>query len=98
MKRLILVVLALLLLGAGLWLPGMIRQVDMGAGYLAKQVCSCVFVGARSIDSCRADMLPSMDPIELEPLARGQGMRAFVPLLADRTARYEEGFGCTLAP
>lgn len=98
MRRILLAIVLVLLLAAAFWLPGFHRQVHMGAGYLAKQMCSCVFVAERSIASCRSDMLPQMDRIELEPLAQGQGIRAFVPVLAERIARFEEGFGCTLAP
>ena len=45
---------------------------------------------------CRADQLPSMDPIQLEILDSPVGVRAFVPALGERRAFYREGLGCTL--
>ena len=73
------------------WLRG---QTDIGAGYVAKELCSCVFVGGRELDSCRPDIPPSMDAIEAE-LGVGR-VRAFVPYLGERIARFEPPFGCVL--
>jgi len=66
----------------------------VGAGYVAKEVCSCVFVAGRSAASCRADVPESMDRVEAELLP--DGVRAFVTGFAERVARNEPGFGCTL--
>jgi hypothetical protein len=67
---------------------------DVGAGYVAKELCSCVFVGARSLDSCRPDIPPSMDRVQAE-LGEDR-VRAFVPYLAERIARHEPPYGCVL--
>jgi hypothetical protein len=95
MKRRIALVAALLALGAAgygyLHLRGM---AHIGTGYVAKELCSCIFVGGRSLESCRPDIPESMDRIRVELLA--DGVRAFVPGLAERVARHESGFGCTL--
>ena len=105
MKRWI--VLGLLALLALAWVIGMPRvraMGDVGAGYVAKQMCSCVFVGGRSFDACRPDMLPDMDRISAEVLSAdaaagsGPGVRAWIPFLVDRVARHREGSGCTLEP
>lgn len=72
------------------------RRVSIGAGYVAKEVCSCIHLGGRSLASCRPDVPESMDRIEAVELDDGPGVRASVPLFAERVARYEEGFGCTL--
>ena len=66
----------------------------VGAGYVAKELCSCVFVGERSFASCRPDIPPSMERVEAELGA--DRVRAFVPYLAERIARYEPPFGCVL--
>jgi len=71
-------------------------QVSVGAGYVAKEVCSCIHLGGRSLASCRPDVPDFMDRIQAEELADGRGIRAFVPLLSEQVARYEEGFGCAL--
>jgi hypothetical protein len=50
--------------GAAWW---RIRPLALvGAGYVAKQMCSCIFVGGRSFESCRPDMLPAMDDVHAE--------------------------------
>jgi len=66
----------------------------VGAGYVAKELCSCVFVGERSLESCRPDIPPNMERVEAELGA--DRVRAFVPYLAERIARYEPPFGCVL--
>ncbi len=73
-------------------------SANIGAGYVAHQVCSCVFVARRSHESCLLDMLPMMDPIRSEIIAieGKQGVHASLPLLADRTALHTPGFGCAL--
>ena len=66
----------------------------VGAGYVAKELCSCVFVGERSLASCRPDIPETMERVEAELGA--DRVRAFVPYLAERIARYEPPFGCVL--
>ena len=70
------------------------EQADIGAGYGAKHLCSCVFVGGRDYDACRRDLGREMDPVQAKVV--GDGVQAWVPLLASRTARFHEGTGCTL--
>jgi hypothetical protein len=72
------------------------RAVAVGAGMLAKQICSCVYVAKRSVEDCRADQFSSMDPIQLEVRGEEQRVRAFVPALGERSAVHREGLGCTL--
>jgi hypothetical protein len=66
----------------------------VGAGYVAKELCSCVFVGERSLTSCRPDIPETMDRVDVELGA--DRVRAFVPYLAERIARFEPPFGCVL--
>ena len=91
--------LVLAMVGAGVvYLPGLRRMTAVGAGFVAKQMCSCVYVAGRSFESCRPDMLEVMAQIRSEPLdaADETGVRAWVPLLAERRATFHEDFGCTL--
>lgn len=69
-------------------------RADIGAGFVAKQLCSCLFVGGRDEASCRLDLGPEFARVNAERFA--DGVRAWVPLLAARTARHREGSGCTL--
>jgi hypothetical protein len=69
-------------------------QADVGAASLAKQVCSCHFVGGHDAEWCRRDMGTDFDPLQWE--VRGDTVHAGIPLLASRTARWHEGMGCTL--
>ena len=83
-------------LGYWQWYRPTRYAVNIGAGMLAKQMCSCIFVARRDVDACRADQMPSMDPIQLEVQDDPPGVRAFVPILGERYASYREGLGCTL--
>jgi hypothetical protein len=69
-------------------------QAGVGAGYVAKELCSCVFVGERDLASCRPDIPPAMERVEAELGA--DRVRAFVPGLGERIARFEPPFGCVL--
>ena len=95
MRRRIALGVVLVLLGAaGFYYVRLRSMAAIGAGYVAKEVCSCIFVGGRSLDSCRPDVPESMDRVQAELLP--DGVHAFVTGLASRVARFEPGFGCTL--
>jgi hypothetical protein len=88
-------VLAVLATGGVGWLR--IRygaQADVGAGYAAKQLCSCVFVGGRTPEQCWMEFGPEMQPVRWEVGA--DEVRAWVPLVASRRARAHDGTGCSL--
>ena len=70
-------------------------RVDLGAGYVAYELCNCVLIGERSIESCRADLLPDVDAFNSEFLPDGKGIRASL-LLQTRVAHWEPETGCTL--
>jgi len=91
--------LALIVFGALLVVAGVGRmrlapRADIGAGFMAKQLCSCVFVGGRDEAACRLDFGPELARVRVERLS--DGVRAWVPLLASRSAHHHEGSGCTL--
>ena len=87
-------VIWVLLVGGALLYEVARNRSSVGAGYVAKELCSCIFVAGRSLESCRPDIPPSMDRVEAEVGA--DRVRAFVPHLAERIARNEPPFGCTL--
>ncbi len=96
LKWVALAVVLVLGIAAARVLPGLRQATGVGAGYVAHQMCSCIFVANRSYDSCRPDMLAVMKEIEVEVMDDPSGVRAWVPMLSERVALYEEGFGCTL--
>ena len=89
-------VLALLLAAGVAFGPQTYRDVQVGTGYLAKQMCSCIFVAGRDVDSCRSDMPKSMDDLQATRLEDGEGVRASLFGIAERIARHHPGSGCTL--
>ena len=73
------------------------EQVEAGAGYLARELCSCVHVGERTFAHCRADMPARMSVLDAEPLPAGDGVRAHLSGFGERVARFrDDGGGCTL--
>lgn len=104
-KRWIVAVVAAAILAAGgaFWLAFLgptVAQARIATGYLAKTVCSCVFVGGETLDRCKSDALldrsPQMARIEVTLEAGRKQVRAhFFPFPSD-TAIFEEGFGCRL--
>ena len=84
---------------AAIYVPPFRAMAGTGAGFVAKQMCSCIYVSERSYDSCRPDMMEVMDDIQAVVVSEASllGVRASVPILrVQRLATYEEGFGCTL--
>ena len=84
----------LLVAGALAW-EWMRDRATVGAGYVAKEVCSCVFVGGRSLESCRPDVPAAMDRVEVELGA--DRVRASVPAWrsASRATSRRSGACCT---
>lgn len=72
-------------------------QVDVGVGYTAKQVCSCVYVGQRPAEQCLLDLGRDISKrITLVELTDQQGIKAEVFPLANASAFYHPGSGCTI--
>ena len=72
----------------------------IGAVYLSKQVCSCVFVAGRSEAGCRKEFEPDVKTFNVTVVPgaadRKAEVRATLGAFVGR-ATYEPGFGCTVA-
>ena len=84
-------------LGAGVWAArDTYASARIGAAYVAKQTCSCLFVARRSMESCTTDY----DANDIAPLAFdvGDGGVTVSALggLVSASAEFAEGFGCHL--
>jgi hypothetical protein len=95
-KRLLVAIAVVVIVGAVAFRALRLSELArLGAGYAAEQTCACLFVGGRSLDSCRTDLDPlarkivSLRPGSDEVTASSLG-------LASATAHYEKGFGCSL--
>src|ERR1043166_8393038 len=90
------VVVVLLIAGAVAWRVFRVPlMLNIGTGYVAQQTCACLFVSGRTLDSCLGDLEPlarkliSIHPGTAEVTASGFALES-------ATARYEQGFGCSL--
>lgn len=98
-RGLLVIAIALLALVGGAlayYGPRLRQQGRIGAGFVAKEVCSCIFVGGRELAACRADLRPRAERVRAQVLLPERAVRAWIPLLGEQTARYREGTGCTL--
>ena len=71
-------------------------RAEVAAGYAARTVCACRYLGNRSLESCRTDFEPGMEMVRLSEDRGAKRVTATVPLLAARAARFEPDYGCTL--
>ena len=73
--------------------------VQIGSAYIAKQVCSCVFVAQRAEASCRAEFKPEIDSFTVvidrgAPAAAGRVTASLGPVVAEAT--FSAPFGCVI--
>ena len=80
-------------IGAAVYGPGFVADAEIGVGYVAKHLCSCLHVARRPLDACRADLPPAMSRIGFLPLPGGAVASV---LWIERTALVDAGGGCTL--
>lgn len=96
-----LALLVLLLLAGGVYAYRRIAPYGQtGGAYIAKQLCSCVFLTGRSEASCRAEFKPDIDRFAVRVNRSGAPARGRVTatLAVFRgEATYAEGYGCTVA-
>jgi len=90
----------LILIGAGVAYVMVQPYAQIGGTYLAKQICSCVFVAGRSDASCRAEFEPDIDKFQVKihhGLQPGHSVVRTRLLIFSSAAKYTEGYGCTVA-
>ena len=92
--------LVLLLGGAALAASGRapLRYAAAGTGYAAHVVCSCRYVGNRSLASCKTDLEPGLEIVDVSDDPAARRVTARVPLLSTQSARFDPQFGCLLEP
>ena len=99
-RKAVIALVALLVVGGGVgyfvWLRPFLALANVGIGFVAKQMCSCIYAAERSFDSCRPDMMESMDDIQAELMEDPPGVRAFVESFGERHALYRGELGCAL--
>ena len=68
----------------------------IGTNYVAKQLCSCVFVAGRTEAGCRKEFEPDISRFEVEITRSGARGEVRTRLaLFDGHARFEPKFGCS---
>lgn len=76
-----------------------VAEAWAATGYMAKTVCSCLYVERRGLAGCKADALMDHEPfagVGLSVDENDKSVTARLFLLMSARADYEEGFGCTL--
>lgn len=86
------------LAAGGFYGMGVAAQAGVAAAAIAKVRCSCVFVAARTPESCRADDPPGFEQITTEIDTAGKAVTARVLALITRRATYSDDYGCVLEP
>ena len=87
----------LVLIGVGwqFWLKDQVAFAKVATAYGAKQVCSCLHVAERDLDSFRGDFTTDMSAVSFAD--DGAETRATVlGGLVSAKARFAPGLGCTL--
>jgi hypothetical protein len=83
-------------LALGLYLKDQIAFARIATAYVAKQTCSCLHVGGRSLENCRKDYQPQ-DIAQIAITSAGQDVQASALGGAiSSTAHNTPGFGCKL--
>jgi hypothetical protein len=88
----------ILLAAGGAYAMRVADQAGVGAAVVAKITCSCVFVAARTPESCRADDPPGFEQVTTEIDTTAKAVTARVLGVITRRATYHEAYGCTLEP
>jgi hypothetical protein len=72
------------------------KQAQLATGYIAHVVCACRYVGGRDMASCETDREPGTEIVQVSEDSAARTVTATVPLLSNRTARFDPEYGCSL--
>jgi hypothetical protein len=93
----IVLVVAIAAVAGGAWAArDQVTYAHIATGYAAKQMCSCLHVSGRTLDSCLADY-PEDARENITVSTEGDNVRASVLFGAIRSeATFEDGYGCRI--
>jgi hypothetical protein len=93
-----LVAALLVIAGAASWRYFRLSELaHIGAGYVARQTCACLFISRRSAHSCRMDLDPLAQRVVSVEIGPQQVTARSMGGIARATARYQPGSGCALS-
>ena len=89
----------LILIGAGVAYVMIRPYAQIGASYIAEQMCSCVFVAGRTDASCHAEFEPDIErfKVTVRHGKPGHGSVKTSMVVFSGAARYTSGYGCAVA-
>ena len=95
-RRFLWVPVALVAFYAAVSWPGWQRQAGEAAGLSARVACSCRYIEGRDLKSCRSDLsgIAWMPLVRYSDDPKARRVSTSVPLLASRSAKLKDGFGC----
>jgi hypothetical protein len=73
-----------------------VNAAHISSGYVAKSICSCVFVDERNLAACRADLAPGYGSMRVKLDRDDQFVRANAGIISSDVARFEPPYGCRL--
>jgi hypothetical protein len=96
LRRLLWAPAALIALYVTMSWPGWRAEAAQAAGLGARIMCACRYAQGRELGQCRADLagIPWMALVRYAEESQARRITASIPLMATRTARHMEGFGC----
>lgn len=94
----LLAIVLLLAVGVFAYIRSMQPQLALGVGYGARVACACRYIGNRPLAQCYADFEPGMEPITLTDDPATKTVTASVPLIANRSVKFDPELGCQPEP
>ena len=67
-----------------------------GSNYSAHVVCSCRYIGGRSLEDCKKDRLAGMELVSISDDEEAKSVTARYPILPPAVATYRKGYGCVM--
>ncbi len=90
---------ALAALACGFWFliaAPAVSAAHISSGYVAKSICSCIFVDSRDLAACRSDLAPGYASMRIKLNRASRFVRASAGVISSDVARFEPPYGCRL--